>query len=150
MRVKFVLNGKEVEVDVEPNEILLNTLRHRLGVKSVKRGCERGECGVCTVLLDDEPVYSCMLLTVQADGHRVTTIEGLYNDELYKKIISSFAEKGAIQCGFCTPGFILVAYALLKKYGKVEPETVIKAIEGNLCRCTGYKKIIEAIVNASK
>jgi len=150
VRVKFVLNGKEVEVDVEPNEILLNTLRHRLGVKSVKRGCERGECGVCTVLLDDEPVYSCMLLTVQADGHRVTTIEGLYNDELYKKIISSFAEKGAIQCGFCTPGFILVAYALLKKYGKVEPETVIKAIEGNLCRCTGYKKIIEAIVNASK
>ena len=150
MRVKFVLNGKEVEVDVEPNEILLNTLRHRLGVKSVKRGCERGECGVCTVLLDDEPVYSCMLLTVQADGHRVTTIEGLYNDELYKKIISSFAEKGAIQCGFCTPGFILVAYALLKKYGKVEPETVIKAMEGNLCRCTGYKKIIEAIVNASK
>lgn len=150
MRVKFVLNGKEVEVNVEPNEILLNTLRHRLGVKSVKRGCERGECGVCTVLLDDEPVYSCMLLTVQADGHRVTTIEGLYNDELYKKIISSFAEKGAIQCGFCTPGFILVAYALLKKYGKVEPETVIKAIEGNLCRCTGYKKIIEAIVNASK
>ncbi len=150
MRVKFVLNGKEVEVDVEPNEILLNTLRYRLGVKSVKRGCERGECGVCTVLLDEEPVYSCMLLTVQVDGHRVTTIEGLYNDELYKKIISSFAEKGAIQCGFCTPGFILVAYALLKKYGKVEPETVIKAMEGNLCRCTGYKKIIEAIVNASK
>lgn len=150
MRVTFTLNGKPVEVDVEPNEILLDTLRFKLGIKSVKRGCERGECGVCTILLDDKPVYSCMLLTVQVEGHNVTTVEGLYNDDLYKEIMKAFAEKGAIQCGFCSPGFILVAYALLKRKKNASVDDVLKAIEGNLCRCTGYKKIIEAITTVSR
>ncbi len=144
--VKFILNGERVEADVEVNEILLDTLRYRFGLKSVKRGCERGECGVCTVLLDGEPVYSCMILTVQVDGHRVDTIEGLRNDELFKKLIYSFIENGAIQCGYCTPGFLITAYALLKKYKRLDRETVLKALEGNLCRCTGYKKIVDAIM----
>lgn len=146
MKVRLILNNREVEVDVKPNEILLDTLRHKLGIKSVKRGCERGECGACTVLLDDQPVYSCMLLTVQLDGHRITTIEGLYNDNLFKKIVHSFVARGAIQCGFCTPGFLLVAYALIKRNKGINRDHVIKAIEGNICRCTGYKKIIEAIL----
>jgi aerobic-type carbon monoxide dehydrogenase small subunit (CoxS/CutS family) len=147
LKVSFILNDKPVTVDVEPNEILLDTLRLRLGVKSVKRGCERGECGTCTVLLDDKPVYSCMLLTLQVEGHRITTVDGLYNDPLYKRIISAFAEKGAIQCGFCTPGFILTIYALLKRGESINRDDVLKAIEGNLCRCTGYKKIVDAVMS---
>ncbi len=147
MIVSFKLNGREVEVDVEPNEILLDTLRFRLGVKSVKRGCERGECGTCTVLLDGRPVYSCMLLTVQVEGREVTTVEGLSGDELFRRIIYSFAEKGAIQCGYCSPGFLLTAYYLLKNMGDRRPSRseIAKVIEGNLCRCTGYRKILDAI-----
>ncbi|MEM0380079.1 MAG: (2Fe-2S)-binding protein [Desulfurococcaceae archaeon] len=150
MHVKFTLNNKVVEIDVKPNEILLDTLRYRFGLKSVKRGCERGECGVCTVLLNDNPVYSCMVLTVSIDGSRITTIEGLIEDSLFKKIINSFTYSGAIQCGYCTPGFIITTYALLKKHESINRDIVIKHIEGNLCRCTGYKKIIDAIINASK
>ncbi|WFO74667.1 (2Fe-2S)-binding protein [Desulfurococcaceae archaeon MEX13E-LK6-19] len=149
VKVSFILNNKPVEVDVKPNEILLDTLRLKLGVKSVKRGCEKGECGVCTVLLDGKPVYSCMIFTVQVNGHRVTTVEGLANDDLFKKLVYSFAEKGAIQCGYCTPGIMLVAYSLLSQGRGITKEDVIKALEGNLCRCTGYKKIIEAVLAAS-
>ncbi len=144
--VEFRLNGRDVRVDVEPNEILLDTLRHRLGVKSVKRGCERGECGVCTVLVNGEPVYSCMLLTVQVSGAEVTTVEGLQNDSLFKEIVDSFIEHGAIQCGYCTPAILLTVYALLKKKPKPTREDIVKALEGNLCRCTGYKKIMDAIM----
>ncbi len=147
VHVEFTLNGRRVEVDVEPNEILLDTLRYRLGVKSVKRGCERGECGTCTVLVDGDPIYSCMVLTVQVDGHRVDTVEGLWEDELFKKLVYSFVEKGAIQCGYCTPGFLVTAYALLKKRRDISRDDILKALEGNLCRCTGYKKIVEAILD---
>ena len=144
--VKFNLNGRPVEVDVEPNEILLDTLRNKLGIKSVKRGCERGECGTCTILLDGKPVYSCMLLTVQVNGHSIYTVDGLWNNELFKKLVYNFTIKGAIQCGYCTPGFLITSYALLKNKEVIGKEDVLKAIEGNLCRCTGYKKIIEAII----
>ncbi len=150
MKARFVLNGRDVEVDVEPNEILLDTLRLKLGVKSVKRGCERGECGTCTVLLDGKPVYSCMMFAVQASGRRIDTVEGLQNDPLFMKLVYKFAEKGAVQCGYCTPGFLLTAYALLREGKPLTPSNVAKAIEGNLCRCTGYKKIIEAIVEAGR
>lgn len=145
LKTRFMLNNTLVEIDVEPNEILLDTLRNKLGIKSVKRGCERGECGVCTVLVDNKPVYSCMILTITLENHVVTTIEGLVGDPLFNKLVSSFVEKGAIQCGFCTPGFLLTAYALYKSGEKPSREDVLKAIEGNLCRCTGYKKIVEAI-----
>ena len=149
VNVRFRLNGYNVEVDVEPNEVLLDTLRNKLGVKSVKRGCERGECGTCTVLLDGVPVYSCMLLTVQVDGHTIHTVDGLWNDELFKKLVYSFTIKGAIQCGYCIPGFLITSYALLKSKKKIDRNDILKAIEGNLCRCTGYKKIIDAILDVT-
>ena len=145
MKVSFKLNGRPVEVDVGANEILLDTLRLRLGVTSVKRGCERGECGVCTVLLDGEPAYSCLLLTAQVEGREVVTVEGLRGDELAEKIARSLVEQGAVQCGFCTPGFILTIYAGLKKGLIKNVEDAKKLIEGNLCRCTGYLKILKAI-----
>jgi carbon-monoxide dehydrogenase small subunit len=145
VKVSFKLNGRPVEVDVGANEILLDTLRLRLGVTSVKRGCERGECGVCTVLLDGEPVYSCLLLTAQVEGREVVTLEGLRGDELAERIARSLAEQGAVQCGFCTPGFILTIYAGLKKGLVKNMEDAKKLIEGNLCRCTGYLKILKAV-----
>jgi carbon-monoxide dehydrogenase small subunit len=145
VKVSFKLNGRPVEVDVGANEILLDTLRLRLGVTSVKRGCERGECGVCTVLLDGEPVYSCLLLTAQVEGREVVTVEGLRGDELAEKIARTLVEQGAVQCGFCTPGFILTIYAGLKKGLVKNVEDAKKLIEGNLCRCTGYLKILKAV-----
>jgi len=145
VKVSFKLNGRPVEVNVEPNEILLDTLRLRLGVTSVKRGCERGECGVCTVLLDGEPAYSCLLLTAQVEGREVVTVEGLRGDELAERITRSLVEQGAVQCGFCTPGFILTIYAGLKKGLIKNVEDTKKLIEGNLCRCTGYLKILKAV-----
>lgn len=145
MIVKFTLNDKLVEVEVRPSEILLDTLRLRLGVRSVKRGCERGECGACTVLLNGKPVYSCMLLTASIDGYSVVTVEGLADDPLFRRIAESFAASGSVQCGFCTPGLALTAYSLLRERGRVSRDDIYRAIEGNLCRCTGYKKIVRAI-----
>lgn len=138
------MNGKPVKVDVDPREILLDTLRFKLRVKSVKRGCERGECGSCTVLVDGKPVVSCMVLTTQVMGREVITVEGLEKDELFQKLVNSFVENGAIQCGFCTPGMLLVAWAGIRE-GKMRDPESIKEYLGNLCRCTGYVKIIEAI-----
>lgn len=149
MKVSFKLNGSPVEVDAEPNEILLDTLRLKLGVKGVKRGCERAECGTCTVLLDGRPIYSCSILTVQVEGSEIETIEGISREDLGRKLAESFSKEGAVQCGFCSPGFITTAYALLKSNPKPSEGEIKKAIEGNLCRCTGYKKIIEAIKKAS-
>lgn len=150
MKVSFILNGEPVTVDVKPNEILLDTLRLRLNMKSVKRGCERAECGACTVLVDGKPTYSCNLLTVQVEGKEVTTLEGLRDDPIVKELTSKFVEHGAVQCGFCTPGFIITAYALLKLGKGLTPENVKKMLEGNICRCTGYKKIIEAVTAAAE
>ena len=150
MEVCFTLNGKPVTVDVKPNEILLDVLRLKLGVKEVKRGCERAECGTCTVLIDGKPVYSCMVLAPQVHGKEVVTVSHLVNNGELKPLLDAFAEVGAVQCGFCSPGFLLTAYALLKSNPNLTEEEVKKAIEGNLCRCTGYKKIIEAILLASE
>ncbi len=150
MKVSFILNGEPVTVDVKPNEILLDTLRLRLNIKSVKRGCERAECGACTVLVDGRPTYSCNLLTAQVEGKEVMTLEGLRDDPIVKELTSKFVEHGAIQCGFCTPGFIVTAYALLKSGKELTPENVKKMLEGNICRCTGYKKIIEAVIAAAE
>jgi len=150
MEVCFTLNGKPVTVDVKPNEILLDVLRLKLGVKEVKRGCERAECGTCTVLIDGRPVYSCMVLAPQVQGKEVVTVSHLVNNGELKPLLDAFAEVGAVQCGFCSPGFLLTAYALLKSNPNPTEEEVKKAIEGNLCRCTGYKKIIEAILLASE
>lgn len=149
MRVAFKINGKPVELDVEPHETLLDTLRFRLKITSVKRGCERGDCGACTVLLDGDPALSCILLTVQINGREITTVEGLVGDSLFERLVKSFVEHGAVQCGFCTPGMLLVVYAGIKR-GKIKTAEDVKYWVGNLCRCTGYVKIMEAAEVASR
>jgi carbon-monoxide dehydrogenase small subunit len=146
----FELNGRSVEVEVEPTVTVLEVLRGELGITSVKKGCEQGECGACTVLLDGAPVTSCILLARQVDGRRVTTIEGLEENPLMKELREAFLRNGAVQCGFCTPGMLLAAYALLKENRKPTMEEVKIGIEGNICRCTGYVKIIEAILDAAE
>lgn len=146
MIARFTLNGRLIEVDVGENEVLLNTLRHRLGVTSVKRGCERGECGSCTVIVDDQPVLSCLVLTPRVDGRVVLTVEGLREDPLFKKLVESFVSNAAIQCGFCTPGILLTAWIGIRR-GFVKSREDISEYVSNLCRCTGYVKIIDAIVD---
>jgi carbon-monoxide dehydrogenase small subunit len=150
MKVSFQLNGQDIEVEAPDNRSLLDLLRDDLGVKSVKKGCENGECGACTVLLDAAPVTSCLVLAPQVEGRTVTTIDGLEDDPFMVKLRQAFLEDGAIQCGFCTPGMLISSYALLKGNPKPTADEVKKAIEGNLCRCTGYVAIIKAILHASE
>jgi len=150
MNVSFVLNGEAVEVEAPDNRVLLDLLRDDLGVKSVKKGCENGECGACTVLLDGSPVTSCLVLAPQVEGRTVTTVDGLEEDPFMVKLRQAFLEDGAIQCGFCTPGMLISSYALLKRNPKPTADEIKKAIEGNLCRCTGYVNIIKAILHASE
>ncbi len=150
MKVSFQLNGRDIEVEASGNRALLDLLRDDLGVKSVKKGCENGECGACTVLLDGAPVTSCLVLAPQVEGKSVTTIDGLVDDPFMVKLRQAFLEDGAIQCGFCTPGVLISSYALLKGNPKPTGDEVKKAIEGNLCRCTGYVAIIKAILHASE
>ncbi|MGB9622392.1 MAG: (2Fe-2S)-binding protein, partial [Candidatus Bathyarchaeia archaeon] len=142
MELSFILNGRRVVCDVSDNQTLLDLLRNSLGVTSVKKGCEQGECGVCTVLLEGEPVTSCLVLAGKIDGREITTIEGLADDPKMKVLREAFLEEGAVQCGFCTPGMLLSAYALIRSNPNPTADQVKEAIEGNLCRCTGYVKII--------
>lgn len=144
MLVRFRLNGRDVELDVPSNETLIDTLRLRLKVKSVKRGCERGECGSCTILLDGRPVTSCMLLTPQVNGREVVTVEGLEGDPLFNQLVKSFIDNGAVQCGFCTPGILLTAWAAIRE-NRVKSVDDVASYIGNLCRCTGYIKIAKAV-----
>ena len=150
MKLRFELNGRNIECEANENQILLDLLRVDLGVTSVKKGCENGECGACTVLLDGKPVTSCMILAPQVEGRKVATLDGLLDEPRMEKLRQAFLEGGAIQCGFCTPGMLISAYALLKENPKPTADEVKKAIEGNLCRCTGYVNIIKAIIHASK
>jgi carbon-monoxide dehydrogenase small subunit len=146
----FELNGKNADVEAKPTMTLLELLRGELGVMSVKKGCEQGECGACTVLLDGSPVTSCLVLAPQVEGRRVLTIEGLADNPLMKELRDAFLENGAVQCGYCTPGMLLSAYALLKDNRHPTEEEVRVGIEGNICRCTGYVTIIEAILDAAE
>jgi len=150
VKIKFVLNGKLLEYDVAPNWTLLNFLRNELGITSTKKGCDLGECGACTVLVDNEPVYSCLILAPQIDGKTITTLEGLSTNGKLHPIQSAFLEKNAFQCGYCTPGFILATKAMLDKNSNPTVSDIKKALAGHLCRCTGYVKIIDAVIDAAE
>lgn len=150
LKISFQLNGRPVEVVVDEQETLLFTLRRRLGVKSVKEGCGIGECGACTVLIEGKPFCSCLTLSLCVDGKNVMTVEGLSPDvSSLHPLQASFIESGAVQCGFCTPGMLLSGYALLAEKTNPTSDEIKEAISGNLCRCTGYLPIVEAILNAA-
>lgn len=144
--VRCTVNGKEIAEYVDVRESLLDMLRNRLGLTSVKKGCEVGECGACTVIIDGETIDSCIYLTVWANGKNIRTLEGLLgpNGEL-TRIQEAFIEEGAIQCGFCTPGFVMSATVLLERGEKLTREAIKKHMAGNLCRCTGYHNIVNAV-----
>lgn len=147
--LEFMINGRRESLAVEPLESLLVVIRDRLGLTGTKKGCDGGECGACTVLLDGEAILSCITPAVLAQGRKVTTIEGLEKDGLLHPIQSAFIEKGAVQCGFCTPGMILAATGLLAKMPHPNEDQIRRSLAGNLCRCTGYQKIVDAIIHAA-
>jgi len=148
--IKLKINGILKEVKAPPAKPLLYVLREDLHLKGTKEGCGKGECGACTVLVDGKPVVSCLLLVAQAEGHDITTIEGLIQKGKLDPIQEAFVEEGAIQCGFCTPGLIMSVKGLFLKNPKPTLDEIKEAIAGNLCRCTGYSKVIRAIMRASK
>lgn len=143
--IEIKVNGKPYTLEVEPQHTLLEVLRDELKIKSVHRGCEEGECGACTVLLNGEPICSCLALAPQVDGAEILTVEGLLRDGELHPLMSAFVENQAIQCGFCTPGMVITAYYLLNTLNEFTDEDLRKGIEGNLCRCTGYVHIVRAI-----
>ncbi len=148
--IRITVNGQPVELAVEPYRTLLDALRDDLELTGAKKGCDRGDCGGCTVLLDGKPVTSCMMLAVQADGCAITTIEGLRTDGRLHPLQQAFVDHGAVQCGFCTPGMVLAAVALLNENPHPTEAQVRDAIAGNLCRCTGYAKIVDAVMAVSE
>ncbi|GAB6189733.1 (2Fe-2S)-binding protein [Marinitoga arctica] len=149
MKIKFKLNGKDVEYDVLEYKRALDFLRDDMRMTSVKEGCGEGECGACTIILNGKNVNSCMVLAVELDGQEVWTLEGL-NEKGDTVIQEAYIEKGAIQCGFCTPGFIMSTKVLLDNNPNPTDEDIKEGLEGNLCRCTGYTKIIEAVKLAAE
>jgi carbon-monoxide dehydrogenase small subunit len=149
--IVITINGREYELLVADNETLAQILRgSQVNLTGTKQGCETGDCGACTVIMDGKPVNSCLVLAVQANGREVTTIEGLVTDGELHPIQKAFMEEGAVQCGFCTPGMILKAKALLDKNPHPTRQEIRRALTGNLCRCTGYFKIVNAVERASE
>jgi len=149
MRIEFVLNGKEVGVDTDPAKRLLDVLRNDFGCTGVKEGCGEGECGACAVLVEGRLVNSCILPVIAARGLEVITIEGFRETERYRVIEEAFDEAGAVQCGFCTPGFVLAAEALLRRNPVPDEEQVREGLSGNLCRCTGYGALVRGVLDAA-
>src|SRR5467141_628201 len=148
MPVSFEVNGKRVTVEVEPRMTLVDCLRHQLRLTGTHVGCEHGVCGACTILLDGEAVRACLILAVQAEGCKVVTIEGLSNVEALTPLQASFRRPHAVQCGFCTPGMITTAHALLTAEPDCDADRVREVLSGNICRCTGYISIVEAVLDA--
>ena len=144
-KIHLTVNGEPHDLLVEPRQTLVDIIRYELGLTGTKKGCDAGDCGSCTIILNGMPVNSCLILGVEADGSDILTIEGLQKGEELHPIQEAFINHGAVQCGFCTPGMILSAKALLDSSPHPTEEEIMRAISGNLCRCTGYKKIIEAI-----
>ncbi|MEZ5122862.1 MAG: (2Fe-2S)-binding protein [Solirubrobacterales bacterium] len=150
MRIALTVNGRAVQADVEARRHLADVLREDLGLRGTHLGCEHGVCGACTVLVDGEPARSCLLLAVQADGCAITTVEGLAADGRLHPLQEAFREHHALQCGFCTPGFLLTADHLLRERPDLDDEAEIReALAGNLCRCTGYHNIVDAVRDAA-
>jgi len=150
MKVRLKVNGNWIERQVQPDRMLLDFLREDLGLTGTKKGCEEGECGACTILMDGKAVLSCLIPAVKADGAEILTVEGMAEGEKLHPIQQAFWEEGAVQCGYCTPGMLLSAKALLDENSEPAVEEVKEAISGNLCRCTGYGRIIRAIQVASE
>ena len=148
--IRLKVNGQEHEVYVAVNKTLLEVLREDLNLTGTKHGCELGECGACTVLIDGEPVLSCLALPIELQGRDITTIEGLADGAHPHPLQTAFADLGAAQCGYCTPGMLLSSKALLDKNPQPSRDEIKHALAGNLCRCTGYTKIYEAVEKASK
>jgi aerobic-type carbon monoxide dehydrogenase small subunit (CoxS/CutS family) len=146
----MILNGEEVTTQIKPDALLLDVLRDQLGLMGTKEACGEGECGACTVLLDGEPVTSCLVPALKAHGREVMTVEGLASGGELHPLQKAFVEHGAVQCGYCTPGMLMSAKALLDRTPHPTEEEIKEAISGNLCRCTGYVKIVEAIKAASE
>jgi carbon-monoxide dehydrogenase small subunit len=150
IQINLTINGKKHELAVEPNETLVDLLRYQLKLTGTKKGCDMGDCGACTVIMDGRAVNSCLVLAVQANEKQILTIEGLETDQGLHPIQEVFIEKGAIQCGFCTSGMILSAKSLLDRNPNPRELEIRLAISGNLCRCTGYQKITEAVRSVSE
>jgi carbon-monoxide dehydrogenase small subunit len=148
--IRFELNGKSIEIEAPPHWTLLRLLREKLSLTGTKEGCGIGECGACTVLMDGKPVNACLILAPKAEGKRVDTVEGLGSQDSLHPLQQSFIDHGAVQCGFCTPGILMSAKALLDEKPRPTKEEVKEAISGHLCRCTGYQQIIEAIEALAK
>jgi carbon-monoxide dehydrogenase small subunit len=146
----MIVNGRQVVLEIGADEILVDVLRDRLGLTGTKIGCNEGECGACTVILDGQPILSCLVPALRAQGAEITTIEGLSDGQTLHPLQKAFVEHGAVQCGYCIPGFIMSAKALLDINPHPTRDEIKEAIAGNLCRCTGYVKIIEAIEAAAK
>ena len=145
MKIALTVNGERREADVWAGESLLTTLRDRLDLPGSKNACEQGECGSCSVLLNGALVCSCLVLTAQVDGHVVVTVEGLAENGKLHAVQEAFSDAGAVQCGFCTPGFVVAAAELLRRIPNPSDDEIREALSGNLCRCTGYQKILDAV-----
>jgi aerobic carbon-monoxide dehydrogenase small subunit len=149
MRISLTVNGRPVEADCWEGESLLFALREKLGLPGSKNACEQGECGSCSVLLDGTLVCACLVLAAQADGHDVTTVEGLAAEDELHPVQQAFVDAGAVQCGFCTPGLVVAAADLLRRSPDPTDDEIREALSGNLCRCTGYAKIFDAVRRAA-
>ncbi|MFM2443769.1 MAG: hypothetical protein RJB09_955 [Pseudomonadota bacterium] len=148
MKIELEVNGKQVSAEVEARTTLADCLRYELGLTGTHLGCEHGVCGACTVIVNGAAVRSCLMLAVQADGEKVTTVEGLSNDAALTPLQASFRKHHALQCGFCTPGMVTTAHALLTHEPNCDEERIRDVLSGNLCRCTGYISIVEAVLEA--
>ncbi len=150
MFIQFIINGKRVGLEVEPGEPAVRVIRERLGLIGTKEGCGIGECGACTILVDNKAVNACILPAAQLDGRELLTVEGLETPLGLHPIQEAFLDRHAVQCGFCTPGFLVSTYALLQENPSPTREEIVKALSGNLCRCTGYEQIVQAVEDAAR
>ena len=150
MLIRFTLNGKKTQVDCASDRRVVDILREDFGLTGTKEGCGSGECGACTILVDDKNRLSCLMLAAQLEGRTITTIEGLAGESRPHPIQEAFAKHGAVQCGYCTPGMVLAASALLRRNPDPTREQIREALSGNLCRCTGYQKIVDAVESAAR